>query len=166
MATLEATLRAVLNCLRARGRNPTSASEYSTELSGGRSGQRISEDNRKVYDSVLSKFDEFFKVRKNTIFERARFNRRNQLAGESVKHYYHRAIRPRRVLQIRRPQRRDAEGSDRCRHQRRGIIREASIAGGPHPREGQEAREAERSRAGTTPTVAGLREQERPHCAR
>ena len=47
----------------------------------------ISEDDRKVYDSVLSKFNDFFKVRKNTISERARFNCRNQLAGESVEQY-------------------------------------------------------------------------------
>ena len=44
-------------------------------------------DERAVYATVLSKFDEFFKVRKNVIFERARFNRRNQHEGESAEDY-------------------------------------------------------------------------------
>ena len=44
-------------------------------------------DERKVYDTVVSKFDGFFGVRKNVIFERARFNRRNQQNGESAEHY-------------------------------------------------------------------------------
>ena len=47
----------------------------------------ISTDNRGKYTSVMLKFDDYFKVRRNVIFERARFNRRNQLAGESVKQY-------------------------------------------------------------------------------
>ena len=33
-------------------------------------------DDKKEYDKVIAKFDSFFKVRKNVIFERARFNRR------------------------------------------------------------------------------------------
>ena len=47
----------------------------------------ISEEDRKVYNSVMAKFDEFFKVRKNVIFERAKFNRRNQLPGETAEQY-------------------------------------------------------------------------------
>ena len=43
--------------------------------------------DRKEYDKILEKFDAFFKVRKNTIFERARFNKRNQLEGESAESY-------------------------------------------------------------------------------
>ena len=35
----------------------------------------ISDDNRKKYDKVVEKFDEFFKVRHNVIFERACFNK-------------------------------------------------------------------------------------------
>ena len=31
-------------------------------------------EDRKKYDKVISKFDDFFKVPKNVIFERARFN--------------------------------------------------------------------------------------------
>ena len=41
---------------------------------------------RKEYDKILGQFDDFFKVRKNTIFERARFNNRNQ-EGESAESY-------------------------------------------------------------------------------
>jgi hypothetical protein len=44
-------------------------------------------DEKAVYNSVLEKFDEFFKVRKNIIFERERFNRRNQLDGETAEQY-------------------------------------------------------------------------------
>ena len=40
------------------------------------------EEDRKIYSTVLAKFDSFFKVRKNTIFERAKFNRRRQQEGE------------------------------------------------------------------------------------
>ncbi len=43
--------------------------------------------DRKKYDNVVSSFDNFFKVRRNTIFERARFNRRNQLEGETAEEY-------------------------------------------------------------------------------
>ena len=35
----------------------------------------ITENERKVYDTILPKLDAFFKVRSNIIFERARFNR-------------------------------------------------------------------------------------------
>ena len=48
---------------------------------------KIATEDRLKYDSVMSKFDEYFKVRRNVILERARFNQRNQLAGESVEHY-------------------------------------------------------------------------------
>ena len=44
----------------------------------------ISEESRKKYDDVLAKFDAHFRVRKNIIFERARFNRRIQEEDESV----------------------------------------------------------------------------------
>ena len=46
-----------------------------------------SADDRKVYATVLAKFDSFFQVRKNVIFERARFNRRCQREGESAEHF-------------------------------------------------------------------------------
>ena len=47
----------------------------------------ILEGQRKEYSIVSGKFDEFFKVRRNVIFERARFNKRNQLCGESAEQY-------------------------------------------------------------------------------
>ena len=47
----------------------------------------ISEDDKKKFDSVIAKFDSFFKVRKNVIFERARFNRRSQEDGESAEEF-------------------------------------------------------------------------------
>jgi len=36
---------------------------------------KISADDRKKYQSVMDKFDGYFKVRRNVILERARFNR-------------------------------------------------------------------------------------------
>ena len=45
---------------------------------------KISAEDRKKYEKVLSQFDNFFKVRKNVIFERSRFNRRNQSSDESA----------------------------------------------------------------------------------
>ena len=47
----------------------------------------IREEERRSYDTVVSKFEDFFKVWRNVIFERARFNRRNQLEGESAEKY-------------------------------------------------------------------------------
>ena len=35
----------------------------------------------------MGKFDSYFDVRRNTIFERARFNRRSKKEGESVEQY-------------------------------------------------------------------------------
>ena len=47
----------------------------------------ISEEHRKDYSRVIAAFDTFFKVRKNIIFERARFNGRSQREGESVEQF-------------------------------------------------------------------------------
>ena len=44
----------------------------------------ITEDEMKEYSSVRQKLNGFFQVRKNIIFERAKFNRRSQLAGETA----------------------------------------------------------------------------------
>ena len=51
------------------------------------SSTNISEDERKAYSAVLKKFDDFFQIRKNIIFERARFNRRDQLHGKTADEY-------------------------------------------------------------------------------
>ena len=47
----------------------------------------ITSEKRQKYDTVVAKLNGHFKVRKNVIFERARFNHRNQLAGESAEQY-------------------------------------------------------------------------------
>jgi hypothetical protein len=47
----------------------------------------ISQTDRKKYDKVLEQFDTFFKVRRNVIFERARFNMRKQQPAESAEEY-------------------------------------------------------------------------------
>ena len=51
------------------------------------SSMNVTQDERSEYDTVLTKFDDFFKVRRNVIFERARFNRRNQREGETSEEY-------------------------------------------------------------------------------
>ncbi len=47
----------------------------------------IKEDEKADYKIVLDKFDAYFKIRSNIIFERAKFNRRNQAEGESAEQY-------------------------------------------------------------------------------
>ena len=47
----------------------------------------ISSEGRKKYSTVMEKLDEFFKIRKNVIHERAWFNRKMQLAEESVEQF-------------------------------------------------------------------------------
>lgn len=46
----------------------------------------ISAADRKKYEKVIEKFDRFYDVRTNIIYERARFNKRNQDLGKSVEH--------------------------------------------------------------------------------
>ncbi len=45
------------------------------------------EDEKADYKIVLDKFDAYFKIRRNIIFERAKFNRRDQAEGESAEQY-------------------------------------------------------------------------------
>ena len=47
----------------------------------------ITEEQMKVYDTVVTKLDEFFAVRKNVIFDRAKFNTRFQQPGESAEQF-------------------------------------------------------------------------------
>ena len=47
----------------------------------------ITAEERKDYLKVVEKFDAFFRVRRNVIFERARFNRRYEREGEPVDTY-------------------------------------------------------------------------------
>ena len=66
--------------------------QVSTELCLGEEGEavhsstNVTDEKRKEFDTVNDKFDAFFKVHKN-IFERAGFNWRNQLQGESAEQY-------------------------------------------------------------------------------
>ena len=47
----------------------------------------ITDDEMKSYDTVVAKLDGFFAVRKNVIFDRARFNTRSQQPGESAEKF-------------------------------------------------------------------------------
>ena len=47
----------------------------------------ITDEERKCYERVVGKLDGYFHVRHNVIFERARFNKRDQLEGESGDQY-------------------------------------------------------------------------------
>ncbi|XP_052778484.1 uncharacterized protein LOC128215919 [Mya arenaria] len=44
----------------------------------------LSNENSKKYDTVVEKLNQHFIPKKNVIFERAKFNQRSQMAGESV----------------------------------------------------------------------------------
>ena len=50
------------------------------------SSTNIKESERESY-KVIDKFDQYFKVRRNVIFERAKFNCRDQLEGETAETY-------------------------------------------------------------------------------
>ncbi len=43
-------------------------------------------DTEPTYDSVIANLERFFRVRKNVIFERARFNRRIQARQRTIYH--------------------------------------------------------------------------------
>jgi len=45
------------------------------------------DEERKSYTAVVDKFDAFFKVRRNVIYERAQFNRRSQQQDETTEQY-------------------------------------------------------------------------------
>ena len=47
----------------------------------------ITSGQRKKYDTVVAKLDSFFQVRKNTIFERATFNRHCQGEDETAEEF-------------------------------------------------------------------------------
>ena len=57
------------------------------EAEGVLSSTGISDESRKKYADVIAKFEEHFQVRRNIIYERARFNKRDQKEGESVEEY-------------------------------------------------------------------------------
>ena len=45
------------------------------------------EEECQDYGAVMEKLNSYFKVRKNTIYERVQFNRRNQQEGESAEKF-------------------------------------------------------------------------------
>ena len=45
---------------------------------------RLSEEKSNLYDTVKQKFQDYFNVRHNVIYERAKFTLRKQEVGESV----------------------------------------------------------------------------------
>lgn len=47
----------------------------------------ISDEHRKVYSRVVSKFDDYFGVRKNLVFEHATFNQARQLSDETAEYF-------------------------------------------------------------------------------
>ncbi len=51
------------------------------------SSTNVTAEERAVYETILGKFDAFFQVRRIVIFERAQFNQRNQLSGETMEQY-------------------------------------------------------------------------------
>ena len=63
------------------------ASRLAEEAGDILSTTEITDEQRKKYESVMEKYDGFFKVRRNVIFERAQFNRRYQWAGETAEQY-------------------------------------------------------------------------------
>ena len=92
LAKMETVLRAIPSRVRTRDRRRRETSQHASLLHrrGGRrrvNSASITADGRAVYNFVIAKFDGFFRVRRNIIFERARFNRRNQLEGESSEQY-------------------------------------------------------------------------------
>ena len=57
------------------------------EAEGVLASTNISEDSRKKYKDVMAGLDGYFQVRKNLLYERAKFNRRDQRDGESAEAY-------------------------------------------------------------------------------
>ena len=49
---------------------------------------RISEEDKQKYAKVIEEFDKYFKVKKNVIYECARFNQHNQLLDKSADHFF------------------------------------------------------------------------------
>ena len=92
MVTLETPFRTILFgvwCFLSKSRetNQHTAILPWTRRRGSFISTGITTQERKQYDDVVAKFDQFFEVRKNTMFEQARFNRWNQLEGESATQY-------------------------------------------------------------------------------
>ena len=70
-------------------------------------GFRLTEEEKRDYDVVKTKFDGHFVVRRNAIFERAKFNRCSQEEGESVNNFITSLLLPSRTLRILHSERRN-----------------------------------------------------------
>ena len=93
LAQVEMQIRTVLSCLRTgsfQGRLNWQPPRFPPNCCLGEEADdvlsliNISTEERGKYSKVMVKLDEYFKVRKNVIFEWARFNRRNQLTEETA----------------------------------------------------------------------------------
>ena len=88
------------------------------------------EEDRRDYVRIFGKLDDFFQVRKNVIYERARFNRRNQHSHETSEQYIM-TLQPSRKLRIWTTQGGDDPRSPRCPNPGFGTLGET--ADGPRP---------------------------------
>ena len=114
------------------------------------------EDDRKDYARIIGKLDDFFQVRKNVIYEGARFNRRNQHRGETLEQYimtlYSLAESceygplKEEKLRVLATQGGDNPRSPSRRHPRFGTLGEA--ADGPRPDAGKSERGSPRAATG------------------
>jgi hypothetical protein len=94
----------------------------------------LKDDELKVYATVKGKFENYFVKRRNTIYERARFNRRSQ--GERKRgRVYRRSISPRRKLWIRNSAQRTSARPNCGWHQGQQTVRETSARSCPHSRQ-------------------------------
>ena len=92
MAAMVSPIQSVPPRIRAIRRGQSTTSLHSFVRHGRDCGGRPLIDRHhgrreKDYDAVIKKFDAFFKVRKNVIFERARFNSRCQKEGEMTEQF-------------------------------------------------------------------------------
>ena len=89
---METTVRAVPRRIRPRRASWLEASKHPPLCLGEEAEPVLAStgttaEDRANYDTTIAKFDSFFNVRHNEIFERARFNRRNQQADETAEQY-------------------------------------------------------------------------------
>ena len=91
MGKMEEMLRAVLS---ASGLKEDEARQVSTlmyclgdDAEGVLASTSITDEAHKTYKDVVAKFDEYLDVRKNVIYQRAKFNTRDQQEGETADEY-------------------------------------------------------------------------------
>ena len=89
MDQVEAAIQFFPHYFQSLWRTWTASSQCFVVLHGGPGGQCIhfTTSDRKKYNAVMGKLDDYFKVHWNVILERARFNWHNQLPGETIEQY-------------------------------------------------------------------------------